>query len=350
MMQTSGAVKIDIGIFAHNEGAAIAALVARLAEQSLLREGLENSVDVQVFVLANGCSDDTVAQARAALEGSVLQGRTTVLDLPEPGKSRTWNRFTHDISRPDAELLINLDVDTLFSAPDGLMQMVDYIRSNPQLAASSSCPVKDLAVGTQSLSLVERLIVAGAGSREDIRTNIIGGCYVARASELRQIHMPAGLPVEDGYLRAMLLTRSFTQPEDTSRIDANTEIWHVYESERTLSALIRHQTRLVIGGAVNLVLFDHLRQLPDAERAAVMQRAAEDPAWLRDLLAKALPRAPWGWVPYHFLVKRSAAMLQAPGALRPGRLAKMLAGQAFDLLVWVLAQWRMARGSGAGFW
>ncbi|MEY8800458.1 glycosyltransferase family 2 protein [Leisingera sp. XS_AS12] len=346
MGQTSGALKIDIGIFAHNEGAGIAAMLADLAGQSLLQAG----ADLRLFVLANGCSDDTVAQARAALAASALTDRAEVLELPEPGKSRTWNRFTHEFSRAEADLLIYCDADIRFADASTLQQLADFMQANPQLAASSSFPVKDLALAERRLSLVEKLIVSGGSSREEVRSHICGQCYAARAAEVRAVHMPAGLPVEDGFLRAMLLTRNFTAPEDLSRIDASPAVWHIYESERTLAALIRHQTRIVIGGAVNLALFDHLRRLPRNQRSAALQQAAAQEGWLQNMLAAALPRAPWGWVPVHFLVKRSAAMLRAPGTLRPGRLAKLIAGQGFDLVVWLLAQWRMARGSGAGFW
>lgn len=346
MVQRFEALSIDIAVFAHNEGAGIAAMLAGLAQQSLWDSG----ADLRLFVLANGCTDDTVAQARAALAASGLADQAEVLDLPEPGKSRTWQRFTHELSRDAAEQLIYCDADIQFAEKDTLEQLVGFMQKHPDLAASSSYPVKDLALTERRLNAVEKLIVSGGSSREEVRSHICGQCYIARASEVRAVHMPAGLPVEDGYLRAMLLTRNFTMPEDTSRIDASPAVWHIYDSERSLPALIRHQTRIVIGGAVNLALFDHLRALPLRQRPAALRQAAAQDGWLEALMAETLPRLPWGWVPLHFLVKRSAAMWRAPGALRPGRLAKMLAGQGFDLLVWLLAQWRMARGSGAGFW
>ena len=54
---------IDIGIFAHNEAGGIAAMLGELARQDLF---CAPGRSVRVHLLANGCSDDTVAVARAA--------------------------------------------------------------------------------------------------------------------------------------------------------------------------------------------------------------------------------------------------------------------------------------------
>ena len=81
-------MKVDLGIFAHDEGARIAAMVAGVLSQ-------RHDLDLRVLVLANGCRDNTAAEARAA--------GAEVAELEDGGKSRTWNRFVHDLSRPEAE-------------------------------------------------------------------------------------------------------------------------------------------------------------------------------------------------------------------------------------------------------
>jgi glycosyltransferase involved in cell wall biosynthesis len=328
----------DIGIFAHDEAAGIAAMVARLAAQDL------TGIDARILVLANGCSDDTVALARQAALGSAVE----VADLPEGGKSRTWNRFVHDLSRAGAQVLVFADADITFPAPDCLRRLILGLEARPALQVLNSRPVKDIVAHPRQLSALDRLIAAAGGGLDDWKTAICGQLYAMPAAAARRRHLPAGLPVEDGFLRAMVLTDDLTAPEDLSRIDGLDGLFHIYESERSLRGLIRHQERIVIGSAINAAVFAHLRGRPAASRAAVLAQAAGDGGWLGAVLRAQLPAWPFGYVPGHFLTKRVARAMRGPLPLR--RLPVVIAGFIFDAIVYVLAQFRMARGTGAGFW
>jgi hypothetical protein len=68
------------------------------------------------------------------------------------------------------------------------------------------------------MSLVERIIVMASGTASDYRNSIAGQLYLARTAAVEGIHMPVGLPVEDGFLRAMILTRLLTEGEHFERI------------------------------------------------------------------------------------------------------------------------------------
>ena len=61
------------------------------------------------------------------------------------------------------------------------------------------------------------------------------------------------------------------------------------------------------------------------------------------MLRAGLPRLPHGYVPFHFLFKRLSRA-------RLSRLPVALMGFGFDAIVYLRAQIRMARGTGAGFW
>lgn len=329
-------MKVDIGIFAHDEAAGIAAVVAAFLAQR--RDGL----DLRVLVLANGCRDATAALARAA--------GAEVADLPEGGKSRTWNRFVHDLSRPDAAMLVFADADIELPEPDMVLRLVQGLAARPGLHVMNSRPVKDIVARPEGLSLQDRLIALAGGTLDDWRRAICGQLYAMPAARARAHWMPVGLPVEDGFLRAMVLTDALTLPEDLTRIDG-ADVWHVYASERGLAALIRHQVRIVIGSAINLAVFDALRARPAETRAADLRAAAAQPGWLPALLRAQLPRWPYGFVPLHFLIKRSQNLLRDPRRLRsPKGVMLLVAGFGFDLIVYVLVQIRMARGTGAGHW
>lgn len=332
------ALAADIGIFAHDEAAGIADMVARLAAQDLA------GLDARIVILANGCTDDTAARARAAAQGTAIE----VAELAEGGKSRTWSRFVHRLSRPEAQLLVFADADITFPAPDCLRRLVQGLAARPALWVLNSRPVKDIVARPQGLSATDRLIAAAGGGLDDWKTAICGQLYAMPAACARRLHLPAGLPVEDGFLRAMVLTDGLDGPEQLARIDGLEGLFHIYASERRLAALLRHQERIVIGSAINAALFTRLRRLPAPERAAVLAAAAEDPAWLAAALRAELPAWPFGFVPVHFLVKRLGRSLARPLSAR--RLAVALPGFLFDAIVYIRAQLRMATGTGAGFW
>lgn len=325
--------QVDLGIFAHNEAVGIPAMVAASLAQA--QHCAAAGIDLRVLVLANGCRDDTALRAAAA--------GAEVADLPEGGKSRTWNRFVHDLSRPDAEALVFADADIEWTEPDMLARLITGLLARPGLWVLNSQPVKDLAL-RGAKGLVPRLALKAAGGLDDWKTAICGQLYAMPSMCARAFHLPVGLPVEDGFLRAMVLTDGLTTPEDLTRIDGAEGVFHVYGSETTLRGLIRHQERIVIGSAINLCLFDYLRSLPPETRASALRLAAADEAWLPGVLRARLPRLPFGYVPVHFLVKR----LTRPGALRRAGVTTL--GFGFDLIVYLGAQIRMARGAGAGFW
>lgn len=320
-------LKVDLGIFAHDEAEGIAAMVAGLRAQEL-----PPGVDLRLLVLANGCSDDTAARARAA--------GAEVADLPEGGKSRTWNRFVHDLSRPDADLLVFADADISLAEKDALARLIAGLAARPGLWVLNSQPVKDTALRGPR-TWVERLALKASGGLDDWKTAICGQLYAMPAARARRFRLPIGLPVEDGFLRALVLTDGLTAPEDLTRIDGADGVRHIYASETTLRGLLRHQERIVIGSAINAALFAHLRTVPDP--AAEAARLATDPAALPQVLRAGLPRLPHGYVPFHFLFKRLSRA-------RLSRLPVAILGFGFDAIVYLRAQIRMARGTGAGFW
>ncbi|RID92565.1 glycosyltransferase [Gemmobacter lutimaris] len=329
-------MQVDLGVFAHNEAAGIATMVARLTAQTV------PGLDLRILVLANGCTDDTAALARAA--------GAEVADLPEGGKSRTWNRFVHDLSRPEARVLIFADADIQLPDADALARLVAALQARPELHVMNSRPVKDIVADPRGLGWQDRLIAMAGGTLDDWQTAICGQLYAMPATCARLRWLPAGLPVEDGFLRAMVLTDDLTVSEDLPRI-GGADVWHIYESERSIAGLIRHQVRIVIGSALNMAAFDALREMAPPVRKATLQLAARDQGWLRRIAQARLPRWPDGFVPLHFLVKRSRNLLCNPRRLlRPKGLLLLVAGFGFDLIVWLIAQIRMARGTGAGHW
>ncbi|MEL6198020.1 MAG: glycosyltransferase [Pseudomonadota bacterium] len=334
---------VDLGIFAHNEAGRIATTLAGIEGQDI---AADPSVDFRAIVLSNGSRDQTVEIATA--RASTMEA-LEVVDLAEGGKSRTWNRFVHDLSRRQADLLLFCDADIALPEPGTLARLCRFLDEHPQLAAASSQPVKDIVHDPQDLSAFERAVAASGGGLTDWRRSICGQLYAMRAEAARAFHLPIGLPVEDGFVRAMTLTRTWTAAEEPGLINGAAGVFHVYESERTIGALLRHQTRIVIGSAVNAAIYRHLDTLPRTAVSVELAAAAAEDGWLARLLRERLPVWPFGWVPLAFLTKRVRAARTRGGlTLRAGVL--LLLGVAFDAVVYVRAQVAMARGTGAGHW
>lgn len=339
--------RVDLGVFAHNEARSIARMLGELARQQT------TGLDLRIVVLANGCTDDTVARARAYADSDLdsnTRVQIEVIEMAQGGKSRTWNRFVHELSRADADVLIFSDADIVIPEPDSLVRLVLGLCANPQLHAFNSHPIKDIVHQPQNLSLMDKAIAMSSETLNDWKTAICGSLYAMPATRARALHMPIGLAVEDGFLRAMILTDVMTTKEDFSRIDGG-DVFHVFASERTVMALIRHQTRIVIGSAVNAVAFAALHELPPDQRRSALADASASESWLPDVIRSHLPRWPDGWIPLHYLTKRIGFIARKPrNLLRPRQIFVLVMGFAFDLVVYVNAQFKMARGTGAGHW
>lgn len=345
------ATTIDLCIFAHNEAASIGDILADLAGQTVMDRP---DIDLRVLVMANGCSDDTAARAEAARAALpvAIAARIEVFDLPEGGKSRTWNRYVHGQARQDADLLMFMDGDIRLVAPGVLRRMVEEIRDREELSVFVSRPVKDIVHHRMKTGLVAKLIAAGGGGLDDSRRAICGQLYVMRGAVARGIWLPLGLPVEDGFLRAMVVSDLRTGPQRLERIDGDPQVFHIYESIRTLGELLHHQRRIVIGGAVNSALLRMmLREAPELEQArALLRRAAEDEGWLSARLNEGLPRRPFGYVPFGFLTKRWRAARQRGGRMGAKAAVTLAVGLVFDAVIYLAASIKMARGGAAGHW
>ena len=276
-----------------------------------------------------------------------------VLNWPEGGKSRTWNRFVHEQARPQADMLVFCDADIQFVTERTIENLLDFMSGHPDVAASSSVPIKDIDHFPQKLNLVEHLISASGGKLFNTRHAICGQLYAARPAAIRDVRMPVGLPVEDGFIRHMIITDLMSRPVDESVIDQAPDVQHVYESERKIFNLIRHQIRLVIGGAINKVVFDHLSTVNAMSgREGVRQdllASLSNPDWLPAILRQRLPDPDYGWVPRPFLMQRLVRFAESPNRGLRAR-AILGIGFTFDLVVYVCAQFKMWRGTGVGYW
>ena len=96
------ALKIDMGVVACDEENAIGPMLRSLFQQSLFSDSEIDVEEINVFILANGCSDGTAEVARSFFaKNPDLENAKSSLEVVEfdyGDKATTWNRFVHELS------------------------------------------------------------------------------------------------------------------------------------------------------------------------------------------------------------------------------------------------------------
>ena len=281
---------IAVCILAKDEGKLIGQCLRELALQSLIRNRAEV---IEIHVVANGCTDNTVAVAQGCAElFADSRASLHVHDLHPGGKSRAWNRTVHELVSPDVQTFIFLDADVTVANENVLNELLSRIRRDAQLAGFSGFPVKDVAIKSDK-SLLDRFsLLVSSGTRHlDV---INGSLYVARASALHDIWLPDEIPVEDGFLNGMLSTRGFTQPADPSLVSATSEPTHYFHSHSPLE-FVAHERRTIVGMMINRWLFEYFWSLELDQPVGHLIREwnDEDPAWVDKFVMRQAANARW---------------------------------------------------------
>ena len=301
---------LSIGILAHDEAAIIDRTIASLAAQSILDSAYAAALGlgaVEILVVPNGCSDDTGPVAAAALARMPAHVAASVRELAEAGKSNAWNRFVHELARPDATLLLLMDADIEFASNDVVERLVRRLGEAPAAAVATDRAVKDYR--NKRLTPFDRLS-RRVSTQQASDGGLCGQLYCGRAEALRRIWLPRGLPVEDGFLAAMLVTDGFTRPSDGRAIACVSDARHFYEPLSDVAAFVRHEARIIVGSVINAWLFTILWEAGKREHVGdyVRRRNAEDPDWVEAVCARAKAERGRWLVPEAFVFWRLAPL------------------------------------------
>lgn len=283
-------VSIAICILAKNEGRVIAESLAQLAKQSIIHSDDE---DIDIHVVANGCTDDTVEVAR--LNHRLFYDSRTKLhvhDLNPGGKSRAWNRAVHELICRSSEYIVFLDADITFADNDVLTLMLNCLKDHPEPAAISGFPVKDVSLNSKKSVFDRFSLMVSERSRE--RGAINGSLYVVRARFLVETWLPDQTPGEDGFLNAMLTTRGFTKTPDSTLVTTPTSPTHSFQAHNPLGFLF-HERRMIVGTMINRWIFEHLWSLSLTLPAGPLIRDWNrvDPGWVERLVHKRIDGHSW---------------------------------------------------------
>lgn len=351
-------MNLSIGIFACNESASISKTLESLLKQSLFNNSSNYDL-IEIIVVPNGCTDDTAEVARAKLreligepEQSNIQWQ--VCEINQPGKSNAWNFYVHQFSDSAADFLILMDADIEFIETHTLSNMLDVFRTNKKAWVSLDRPIKDVSLKKEK-NWREKLSVAvsGTSSSNSGRLYICGQLYCSPASVLRRIWLPIGLPVEDGFLTAMVVSNNFTSLSNLERIVRADSASHSFKAYLDPIDLVRHEQRIVIGIAINIFLSKYLKTICNRQFNAgslIKQMNQQDPQWLKHFIEDNISTKRWWTLPTPLVFRRlrnlknrslSKALLFAPIAL---------AAFLVDIPIFILANYKLSKGVGWNYW
>ena len=341
---------VSIGILAHNEAASIGSTL-----ESLFQQDAFSPFDTEVIVVANGCSDETVGIAQAAIDRHratwSFRGSARVEDLPTPGKANAWNVFVHELSAPGARLLVLMDADIRFVTTGTASRLIDALDESPSAVVSVGQPVK-VAGPRAGTGLVQRLLARETRPLDpeaiplaDSSTALGRRSCAPFASRGRSRWRMASSG-------ALLLTRGFTIPEDRRRIVLASGASHAFEVVDSVTSLFRHERWVVSGSIVNMVLFARFGREARPGRSAgdlmaewsLARRAVVAQAIDAEVRSRGLDLLPGDW-----WTRRWARLRQHPWRRRIARVPGFAAAALFDAVVFLAAIREVKSGRGFGY-
>ena len=338
-------MKLSIGILAHNEEHHIISTLKTVQRQSLFSMTTPPSVSRELIVVVNGTSDRTAELAREFVLKNPFAGTNVrIEEIEQGGKAHAWNHYVHEMSAPDTTLFVFLDADILLPEQNTLEVLVRALEEDPRAVVAVDLPMKnwthqDSGQNWRSLSNAASALAASGPPK------LCGQLYAARATALRAFWIPEGMLVEDGYIRAMLLTNNFREREELQRIVRPAGAMHLFDPEVGIRSLLRHEKRILIGTLVNIALFQDMQKM--AERGenpgTVMgKRNAEDPEWFT-VFANKNWRTVWktGTREYVSLPLRQWKALSS--SKKPKAFPCVLARTAINFLAMLAAKHDLAR-------
>ena len=304
-------MKLSIGILAHNESGSIEVLLRSLCQQSLLTDANSEHL-VEIVVVPNGCTDNTAIVARNSLrklafEYSQASWTWQVCEVEAAGKSNAWNLFIHQFAAPDSDFFYLMDADIQLHESRTLENMLAALIQNPEYWIALDRPIKDVEL-KKDKNWLEKLSVAVSKSSNEGQLYICGQLYCGRAKPLRAMHLPVGLPVEDGFLTQMVISENFTlaNPTFNKRIVRVNEASHIFEAYTNPLELINHEVRVVVGIVVNILLTNYLReQCRNGQTAGMLiaRHNQEDSKWLDKLKSNCIAKDKWS-IPLSLVLRR----------------------------------------------
>jgi glycosyltransferase involved in cell wall biosynthesis len=342
--------KISVGMLAHNEAARLPGSLKSLFEQDIFQK-----FPTEIIIVANGCTDDTVAVAkRLVADNRHLwpYGSARVAEVTSAGKANAWNRFVHEFSASDSNILFLMDSDITILQKNAMSSMVSTLKRNSGAVVCVDRPVKDIEISHQ-LTLFQQLLLAATPTVSEENVGLCGQLYCAYSPALRSIALPTELAGEDGFLRALLVTDGFTKPEIPERIVMDVSVSHRFLSVQSLHEMFKHERWLISCSIVNMLLFERFwrETRPDLSAMALMKTwMQQDRDWLPKYVNQQIEARGWGLLPRQWWVRRWSRFHTLSALERLYRLPIALLASGADYVIFITAIWDVRRGRAFKYW
>lgn len=354
-------MKIAIGIFSWNEEKNIAHTIQSISKQSVFVRRSERLADFEwdIVVIANGCTDDTVTVAKKALSQhlghlSSVGVAINVYEIEEAGKSNAWNEFVHEYCDSSVDIFVMLDSDIEFGNKDTIFNSIQLLVQSPGCSVVVDKPLKHFSKNDKQ-SPLEKISLHFSNETLERSPAIAGSFYCAKGDILRNIWMPKGLPAEDGFLKAMVITDCFKSEVNPLRLLRAANADHYYEGITNLKAVFRHEVRLVVGTTINCYLtWDFLKFATDplGQGAGMLIRnwISTDPTWFKSFVKNEIRNRGFWVLPRGMLFRRLSPIVRAPFMSAARKLPIAFMAFIFDVFVLTSANRKLKSGKAIGFW
>jgi hypothetical protein len=180
-----------------------------------------------------------------------------------------------------------MDSDIKFGSDNVISTLIERLSVSEEAYLAVDNAQKDTLLKANK-TLFERFSLFFSRIMKQGSTAVAGSLYCAKGHQLRKIYMPDGLPVEDGFLRAMLVTDLFTQKDNNQRIMVVDDVCHYFTPDPSIKSLFKHEERLLIGTFINSVIYRYLwAEVPRTGNDAgvlISENNSSNPLWVEQLI------------------------------------------------------------------
>lgn len=355
-------LKVTIGMLAWNEETGILPALESICNQSLFQNAVDLGVELELLVIANGCTDRTVEITRSFFsraretfpDGGPVELR--LKEVSEAGFANAWNLLSHSFSRRDADFIFFINADIVITQSDLFEKMLDKLQENQGLLVVSPKGHKHIEAA-KCKSLFDRINLAVTRFSDASQSGQVRGhCFCARSSVMRSVWLPRKFPgAVDGLFKRLVVTDMVSRPDDSSCIGV-IDTGYTFEAYRTLRDIANRRVRLFVGQTFIETLVRHIKTMreirPEMDATAYLrERDKTDPSWLHRLVQLSIKQnglgftMPSPWFRFRYLHRSDLGNFR-----KAVMLPVALIAFTFDLPVFIAAAIRLKTGKVSNVW
>jgi glycosyltransferase involved in cell wall biosynthesis len=352
-------MKISIGIMLWNEESTIEMTLDSLFQQSIFRDNSPSIESIEVVVLANGCTDQSIPNAKRgimknleSLKNSKVSAR--VEGLPK-GRSPAWNKFVHELTAGDVDYIVFMDADISINNQNAIWSMVDGLARSEYHPVAGALGIKDIDLNSRK-TLLQQVASSMTKMEHDARFfYLCGGLYCGKSSFFRRFEFPDGFICgDDAFIANLAITNFMTTDYQFDRILHPADAKFVFEAYSTVSRLFKQNRRRMIGARVRTIIQDFVRanqidRYPDAG-TVIRDACRKDPSWLINLTETTIAESGFWVVPMKTALYRVNQLRHVSWGKKIARVPLAIAGTIWQISIIISANRVFRRREHLGAW